>query len=69
MKNTINQWQKECEQFQNWFASLGGNISSNEQMSEAFKRIEAKGISDNNLYRLIEENEAKQIEVKEPKIL
>lgn len=63
MKNTINQWQSECESFQKWFANLGGNIADNEQMTEAFKRIEAKNVSDNNLYRLLDEERAKGIEV------
>ena len=66
MKNNIENWVKECEEFQNWFKSLGGNISNNEQMSEAFMRIEAKKVSDNNLHRLLDEDRAKQIEVNEP---
>lgn len=63
MKNTINEWQKECTEFQNWFKNLGGNIGNDEQMTEAFLRIEAKNISDNNLYRLLDEERAKGIEV------
>jgi len=35
-------------------------------MSEAFMRIEAKKVSDNNLHRLLDEDRAKQIEVNEP---
>jgi len=66
MKKTINEWAKECEEFQNWFKSLGGNISNNEQMSEAFIKIEAKKVSYNNLYRLLDEDRANQIEVVEP---
>jgi len=54
MKAQINEWQKECEAFQEWFKSLGGNIGNDEQMTEAFKRIEAKKVSDNNLYKLLE---------------
>lgn len=64
MKNQINEWQKECETFQKWFANLGGNIANDEQMTEAFLRIEAKKVSDNNLYRLLDEERAKEIEVK-----
>jgi len=64
MKNTINEWQKECESFQSWFKKLGGNIANDEQMTEAFLKIEAKNISDNNLYRLLDEERAKGIEVK-----
>jgi len=63
MKNTINEWQKECESFQSWFKNLGGNIANDEQMTEAFLRIEAKKVSDNNLYRLLDEERAKGIEV------
>ena len=63
MKNTINEWQKECETFQSWFKNLGGNIANDEQMTEAFLRIEAKNVSDNNLYRLLDEERAKGIEV------
>jgi len=63
MKNTINEWQKECESFQSWFKNLGGNIANDEQMTEAFLRIEAKNVSDNNLYRLLDEERAKGIEV------
>ena len=54
----INDWQKECEAFYEWFKALGGNIASDEQMSEAFKRIEAKNISDNKLYTLLEKTES-----------
>jgi len=63
MKNTINEWQKECTEFQNWFKNLGGNIANDKDMTEAFLRIEAKNVSDNNLYRLLDEERAKGIEV------
>ena len=63
MKTQINEWQKECESFQNWFANLGGNIANDEQMSEAFRRIESKQISDNKLYDLLENDRANNIEV------
>ena len=53
----INDWQKECEAFYEWFKALGGNIASDEEMSEAFKRIEAKSVSDNKLYSLLDEQE------------
>ena len=69
MKTQINEWQKECEAFQNWFANLGGNIGNDAQVTEAFRRIEAKKISDNNLYKLLEEDRAKKIEVVEPIIV
>jgi len=69
MRAEINNWQSECEKFQNWFQALGGNISSNEQMTEAFSKIEAKKLSDNRLYELLEADRAKQIEVNEPEIL
>ena len=60
----MEEWIKECEQFQSWFAALGGNIANNEQMLEAFKRIEAKGQSDNRLISLLEQDKINQIEVK-----
>jgi len=66
MKTNIENWAKECEEFQNWFKSLGGNIANDEQMSEAFMKIEAKNVSDNNLYRLLDEDRANNIEVNEP---
>jgi hypothetical protein len=50
----IENWKSECESFQQWFSNLGGNIGNNEQMSEAFRRIEAKNVSDNKLYQLLE---------------
>lgn len=59
----MEEWVKECESFQNWFAALGGNISNNEQMMEAFSRIEAKGVSDNRLMTLLEQDKINQIEV------
>ena len=63
MKKQINEWQKECEAFQLWFANLGGNIANNEQMSEAFARIEAKGKSDDKLFELLEQDKINNIEV------
>lgn len=66
MKTQINEWQKECENFQNWFANLGGNIANDEQMSEAFIRIEAKKVSDNKLFDLLEQDRINNIEVIEP---
>ena len=59
----MEEWVKECESFQNWFSALGGNIGNNEQMMEAFSRIEAKGISDNRLMTLLEQDKINQIEV------
>jgi hypothetical protein len=55
MENTteVEQWKSECEAFQKWFSDLGGNIANNQQMSEAFRRIEAKSVSDNRLYELL----------------
>lgn len=49
----MDEWVKECESFQKWFADLGGNIANNQKMSEAFARIEAKGVSDSKLYKLL----------------
>lgn len=63
MKKQITDWQKECEAFQQWFANLGGNIANNEQMSEAFARIQAKGKSDNKLFEILEEDKINNIEV------
>jgi hypothetical protein len=59
----MEDWIKECSQFQDWFAALGGNIANNEQMMEAFSRIEAKGVSDNKLMTLLEQDRINQIEV------
>ena len=59
----MEDWIKECEQFQSWFAALGGNIGNNEKMLEAFKRIEAKGQSDNRLISLLEQDRINSIEV------
>jgi len=59
----MEEWVKECEQFQAWFAALGGNIANNEQMTEAFNRIEAKGKSDSRLISLLEQDKINQIEV------
>lgn len=59
----MEDWIKECSQFQDWFAALGGNIANNEQMMEAFSRIEAKKVSDNRLITLLEQDRINQIEV------
>ena len=59
----MEEWIEECSQFQDWFAALGGNIANNEQMTEAFNRIEAKGKSDNRLISLLEQDKINQIEV------
>jgi len=69
MKTQINEWQKECENFQTWFANLGGNIANDEQMSEAFRRIESKKVSDNKLFDLLENDAINNIEVIEPEII
>jgi len=69
MQSQINEWQKECENFQTWFSSLGGNIANYEQMSEAFRRIEAKKVSDNKLFELLENDKANDIEVNDFKQL
>jgi len=69
MKQEINNWAKTCTEFQQWFANLGGNIANDEQMSEAFRRIEAKKVSDNKLYDLLENDRANNIEVVEPLIV
>lgn len=59
----MEEWIKECEQFQNWFSALGGNIANNEQMLEAFNKIEAKGQSDNRLISILEQDRINKIEV------
>ena len=59
----MEEWIKECEQFQSWFAALGGNIANNEQMLEAFNRIEAKGQSDNRLIELLDNDKINNLEV------
>ena len=69
MKTQINEWQKECENFQTWFANLGGNIANDEQMSEAFRRIESKKVSDNKLFELLENDAINNIEVIDPETL
>ena len=66
MKTQISEWQKSCENFQSWFANLGGNIANDEQMSEAFRRIAAKKVSDNKLFDLLEQDRINNIEVIEP---
>lgn len=59
----MEEWIKEYEQFQNWFAALGGNIANNEQMMKAFLRIEAKGKSDNRLIELLDNDRINNLEV------
>ena len=59
----MKEWIQECEKFQNWFAALGGDISNNEQMMEAFNQIEIKKQSDNRLISLLEQDKINQIEV------
>ena len=61
----LQKWALECDNFQNWFKNLGGNIGSDEQMTEAFMRIEAKNVSDCELYQFL----ANEFEVVEPEIL
>jgi hypothetical protein len=61
----MEEWIKECEQFQNWFSALGGNIANNEQMTEAFLRIEAKGKSDNKLIELLDNDRINNLQVLE----
>lgn len=69
MKQQINEWASECESFQNWFRNLGGNIANNEDMTEAFQRIEAKKVSDNKLYELLDREQAKKLTVNNYEIL
>ena len=69
MKKEVIEWQNECNQFQEWFSNLGGNIGSDKQMSEAFRRIEAKGKTDNRLFDAIEQQWVNSIEVVEVEIL
>ena len=69
MRTELENWQKECEAFQLWFANLGGNISSNEQMSEAFMRIKGKNLSDKNLFNVIDTEWINNIEVVDYEIL
>ena len=59
----MEEWIKECERFQTWFAALGGDISNNEQMMEAFNQIEIKKQSDNRLISILEQDKINQIEV------
>lgn len=59
----MEEWVDECANFQNWFSALGGNIANNEQMMEAFNRIEAKGQSDNRLISLLEQDLINNLEV------
>jgi hypothetical protein len=60
----MEEWIQECARFQTWFANLGGDISNNEQMMEAFNQIEIKKQSDNRLISLLEQDKINQIEVK-----
>jgi len=60
----MEEWIQECEKFQTWFSALGGDISNNEQMMEAFNQIEIKKQSDNRLISLLEQDKINQIEVK-----
>lgn len=59
----MEEWIKECERFQNWFAALGGDISNNEQMMEAFNQIEIKKQSDNRLIELLDNDRINNLEV------
>jgi len=57
MNQQISEWEKESNVFYEWFKSLGGNIADDEQMAEAFSRIEAKSVSDSKLYQLLDNRE------------
>jgi hypothetical protein len=59
----MEEWINECARFQTWFSNLGGDISNNEQMMEAFNQIEIKKRSDNRLISLLEQDKINQIEV------
>jgi len=59
----MEEWIQECARFQTWFSALGGDISNNEQMMEAFNQIEIKKQSDNRLISLLEQDKINQIEV------
>lgn len=59
----MEEWIKECERFQNWFSALGGDISNNEQMMEAFNQIEIKKQSDNRLIELLDNDRINNLEV------
>ena len=59
----MEEWIEECESFKNWFSNLGGNIANNEQMMEAYTRIEAKIISDDKLTMILEQDKINQIKV------
>ena len=59
----MGEWIKECERFQNWFSALGGDISNNEQMMEAFNQIEIKKQSDNRLIELLDNDRINNLEV------
>ena len=59
----MEEWIKECERFQTWFSALGGDISNNEQMMEAFNQIEIKKQSDNRLIELLDNDRINNLEV------
>jgi hypothetical protein len=61
----MEEWIKECERFQTWFANLGGDISNNEQMMEAFNQIEIKKQSDNRLIELLDNDRINDLQVLE----
>jgi len=63
MNQQISDWEKESNVFYEWFKSLGGNIADDEQMAEAFSRIEAKSISDSKLYQLLENENSEQSDI------
>ena len=42
VNSNIQNWTSECENFQNWYVRLGGNISSNICMAKAYLKIEPK---------------------------
>ena len=59
----MEEWIKECGNFQKWFRALGGDISNNEQMMEAFNQIEIKKQSDNRLIELLDNDRINNLEV------
>lgn len=63
MDNEITKWVEECGNFQKWFRALGGDISNNEQMMEAFNQIEIKKQSDNRLIELLDNDRINNLEV------
>ena len=32
-------WEKECNKFHDWYKALGGNVSNNAKMTEAYLKI------------------------------